>query len=102
MLDQVSGRKLQLQMYNTQRLRALEAQKKTFANQNMNAGIFRLLSGLKPSQPQINDAPEVLNSNPLLGKPQIDNTIMQGEQPPMVVPENNLATQSLGTPMAIQ
>lgn len=102
MLDQVSGRKLQLQMYNTQRLRALEAQKKTFANQNMNAGISRLLSGIKPSQPQIDDTPEALNSNPLLGKPQIDNTIMQGEQPPMVVPENNLATQSLGTPMAIQ
>ena len=52
MLDQISGRKLQLQMYNTDRLRALEAQKRTFANQNTNAGLARLLSGQSQGQGQ--------------------------------------------------
>lgn len=98
MLNQVSGRKLQLQLYNTDRLRALEAQKRTFANQNIKAGLGRLLSGnqmqQQPNSPDLLSPPEGVT-------PSLENDVPETAQP-LVVPQNNLATQSLGTPITLQ
>lgn len=105
MLNQISGRKLQLQMYNTDRLRALEAQKRTFANQNTNAGLGRLLSGQSQGQGQTQGLGGGISQLSQLAAPEGVTPSLSNDVPetakPNVVPESNLATQSLGTAMAI-
>ena len=106
MLNQISARSLQLQLLRSQQARAEWAQKKQMANQNTNAGIGRLLSGVS-SQQQSNEmsgsnfptswsADSAPASNTSAGIPQISNLVMGGQPAPTVVPENNLAIAGLG------
>lgn len=100
MLNQIAGRKLQLEMYNQDRLRAQQAAKQQGANDNFMASLGRLASGnngLPAAGAGTETAPAGLNS--LLGKPDIGNTMMGGVGAETVVPESTLAIQGLGSLM---
>lgn len=99
MLNQISGRKLQLELYNTDRLRAQQAAKQQGANDNFMASLGRLASGNNglPATSESGSETVPANINSLLGKPDISNITMGGTGAETVVPESTLATQGLGS-----
>lgn len=97
-LDKISGRSLQLQHLRSQQARAEEMQKKTYANQNINAGLASVLSGNQPQAPQTDfgggaqaSPPSALSSL----SPSMSNVVPETPTP-NVVPQKTLAMQALG------
>jgi len=115
MLNQISARKLQLQLLRSNQARAEWAAKQKSASQNLQAGIAGLNENSQNySQPDLSGsangaAPAPASNFPtdwsfagkqepnLSGKPKIENIETKGVESPKVVPEKNLATQGLGT-----
>lgn len=103
MLNQISARKLQLELLRSQQARAEWAQGQQDANQNANAGLANLFSvggvggGMNfPSNWSIGGSNGQSALSSLSGQPTINNTMMNGVAASTVVPQQNLATQSLG------
>lgn len=103
MLNQISARKLQLELMRSQQARAEWAQGQQDANQNANAGLANLFSaggvggGMNfPSDWSMGGGNGQSALASLSGRPADNSIAMGGAQAPTVVPQQNLATQSLG------
>lgn len=102
-LNMIAAKKLQLQLLKQNQLMARFAAKQQAAGQNTQAGLGRLLSGTQPSEAQGQSA-QFANGLTVdqmsQMTPDIGNDV-QETSAPSIVPQNNLAIQSLGTPITL-
>lgn len=97
MLSQVSARALQLKLLKSQQERAEWAQKQQSANQNINAGVGRLLSGMGGDKISQSSVPMGTTGSSALSQlsPNLNNDIPETGMP-NVVPQKTLTIQALG------